>query len=139
MSVLEVKRTSRLGAQLVRIGADLLHFHSTPSAFESSIGGADLIGTNVAKQASAISAAPDPASAAPRPAPAEPSTCHIPLYHAAAVHRRVGRPTNAAHSRMTTARELTGALRRIVRVSPRAILGPDHCRRVRVFDLDPVR
>jgi hypothetical protein len=42
----------RLGAQVVRINADLLHFQSAPSASESSIGGADLIGAKVAAQAS---------------------------------------------------------------------------------------
>jgi hypothetical protein len=31
------------GAQVVRTNADLLHFHSTPSALDSSIGGVDLI------------------------------------------------------------------------------------------------
>jgi hypothetical protein len=36
----------------VRINADLLHFHSTPSALESSIGGFELIGVKVAAQAS---------------------------------------------------------------------------------------
>jgi hypothetical protein len=45
-----------LGAQLVRINADLLHFHSTPSTSESSIGGVDLIGAKVAAQASAKNA-----------------------------------------------------------------------------------
>jgi hypothetical protein len=49
----EVKRTSRLGVQVVRINADLLHFHSIPSALESSIGGVDLIGSKVAENASA--------------------------------------------------------------------------------------
>ena len=44
--------TSRLGAQVVRINADLLHFQSAPSASESSIGGVDLIGAKVAAQAS---------------------------------------------------------------------------------------
>jgi len=38
--------------QLVRINADLLHFHSSPSALESSTGGVDLIGAKVAAQAS---------------------------------------------------------------------------------------
>jgi hypothetical protein len=52
-----VKRTSRLGAQVVRISADLLHFHSTPSASESSTGGVDLIGAKVDAQASAKNAA----------------------------------------------------------------------------------
>ena len=47
---------SRLGAQLVKINADLLHFHSTPSALDSSIGGVDLIGAKVATQASAKNA-----------------------------------------------------------------------------------
>jgi hypothetical protein len=42
--------------QVVRITADLLHFHSTPSALESSIGGVDLIGSKVAAQASATNA-----------------------------------------------------------------------------------
>jgi hypothetical protein len=49
---IEVRRTSRLGAQVVRIKADLLHFQSAPSASESSIGGVDLIGAKVAAQAS---------------------------------------------------------------------------------------
>lgn len=51
MSVHRVKRTSRLGVQVVRINADLLHFHSTPSALESSIGGVVLIGSKVAASA----------------------------------------------------------------------------------------
>ena len=42
----------RLGAQVVRINADLLHFQSAPSASESRIGGVDLIGAKVAAQAS---------------------------------------------------------------------------------------
>jgi len=42
-----------LGTQVVRINADLLHFHSTPSAAESSIGGFDLIGSKVAATATA--------------------------------------------------------------------------------------
>jgi hypothetical protein len=42
----------RLGAQVVRITADLLHFQPAPSASESSIGGVDLIGAKVAAQAS---------------------------------------------------------------------------------------
>ena len=42
--------------QVVRITADLLHFHSTPSASESSIGGVDLIGSKVAAQASVSNA-----------------------------------------------------------------------------------
>jgi hypothetical protein len=46
-----------LGAQVVRISADLLHFHSTPSASESSTGGVDLIGAKVDAQASAKNAA----------------------------------------------------------------------------------
>ena len=41
-----------MGAQVVRINADLLHFQSAPSASESSIGGVDLIGAKVAAQAS---------------------------------------------------------------------------------------
>jgi len=45
-----------LGTQVVRINADLLHFHSTPAALESSIGGVDLIGSKVAAQASAKNA-----------------------------------------------------------------------------------
>jgi hypothetical protein len=52
----DVNRTSRLGAQVVRINADLLHFQSAPSASESSIGGVDLIGAKVAAQASARNA-----------------------------------------------------------------------------------
>ena len=46
-----------MGAQVVRINADLLHFHSTPLASESSIGGVDLIGAKVDAQASAKNAA----------------------------------------------------------------------------------
>ena len=49
----EVKRISRLGAQVVRISTDLLHFHSTPSALESTIGGVELFGSKAAAQASA--------------------------------------------------------------------------------------
>jgi hypothetical protein len=41
-----------LGAQVVRIIADLLHFQPAPSALESSIGGVDLIGAKVAAQPS---------------------------------------------------------------------------------------
>jgi hypothetical protein len=37
---------------VVRINAELLHFHSTPPASESSTGGIDLIGTKSAAQAS---------------------------------------------------------------------------------------
>ena len=48
----DVRRTSRLGAQVVRTNADLLHFQPAPSASESSIGGVDLIGAKVAAQAS---------------------------------------------------------------------------------------
>jgi hypothetical protein len=40
-----------LGAQVVKIIADVLHFHSTPSASESGIGGLDPIGAKVAAQA----------------------------------------------------------------------------------------
>lgn len=47
------KRTSRWGTQVVRINADLLHFHSAPSAVESSIEGVDWIGSKVAMHASA--------------------------------------------------------------------------------------
>jgi hypothetical protein len=47
------KRSSRLGTQVVRINADLLHFHSTPYASESCIGGFDLIGSKVAATATA--------------------------------------------------------------------------------------
>jgi hypothetical protein len=54
--LIDVKRTSRLGAQVVRINADLLHFQSVPSASESSIGVVDLIGAKVAAQASARNA-----------------------------------------------------------------------------------
>ena len=49
---MEVKRTSLLGAQVVKINADLLHFQCAPSASESSIGVVDLIGVKVAAQAS---------------------------------------------------------------------------------------
>ncbi len=45
-----------MGTQVVRTNAHLLHFHSTPSASESRIGGADLIGSKVAAHASAKSA-----------------------------------------------------------------------------------
>jgi hypothetical protein len=41
----------RLGAQVVTINAELLHFHSTPPASESSVGGIDLIGAKSAAQA----------------------------------------------------------------------------------------
>ena len=41
-----------LGAQVVRINADLLHFQPDPSASESSVGGVDLIGTKAAAEAS---------------------------------------------------------------------------------------
>jgi hypothetical protein len=47
---------TRLDTQVVRINADLLHFHSTPSASESSIGGVDLIGSNAAAPANATNA-----------------------------------------------------------------------------------
>jgi hypothetical protein len=43
--------------QVVRTNADLLHFHSAPSALESRIGGVDLIGAKVAAQASVRNAA----------------------------------------------------------------------------------
>jgi len=39
-----------LGAQVVRTNTDLLHFHSTPSALESSTGGVDPIGIKIAVQ-----------------------------------------------------------------------------------------
>jgi hypothetical protein len=42
-----------LGVQVVRINADLLHFHSTSFASDSSIGGVDRIGAKEAAQASA--------------------------------------------------------------------------------------
>ena len=45
-----------MGAQVVRINADVLHFQSTPSALESSTGGVDAIGTKIAVQASAKNA-----------------------------------------------------------------------------------
>ena len=48
----EERRISRLGAQVVKINADLLHFHSIPSALESRIGGADLVGSRIAALAS---------------------------------------------------------------------------------------
>lgn len=48
-------RTSRIGAQVVRINAELLHFHSTPPAPESSAGGVDPIGAKSAAQASVSS------------------------------------------------------------------------------------
>ena len=41
---------------MVRINTDLLHFHSIPSALESSMGGVDLIGAKVAKQANVSNA-----------------------------------------------------------------------------------
>ena len=40
-----------MGVQVVKINADLLHFHSIPSALESSIGGVDLVGRTVAAHA----------------------------------------------------------------------------------------
>src|ERR1700694_5732387 len=49
---IELKRTSRSGAQVVRINADLLHFQFAPAASESSTGGVDLIGAKVAAEAS---------------------------------------------------------------------------------------
>jgi hypothetical protein len=49
--LIALKRTG-LGAQVVTINAELLHFHSTPPASESSIGGIDLIGAKSAAQAS---------------------------------------------------------------------------------------
>jgi hypothetical protein len=49
--LIELKRTW-LGAQVVTINAELLHFHSTPPVSESSIGGIDLIGAKSAAQAS---------------------------------------------------------------------------------------
>ena len=49
---IKLMRTMRLGAQVVKINADLLHFQPAPSASESSIGGVDLIGAKVAAQAS---------------------------------------------------------------------------------------
>ena len=49
---IDIRRTSRLGAQVVTINADLMHLQPAPPASESSIGGADLIGANVAAQAS---------------------------------------------------------------------------------------
>jgi hypothetical protein len=51
MSVHRVRRTSRLGTQVVRINADLVHFQFAPSDPESSIGGVDPIGAKVAAQA----------------------------------------------------------------------------------------
>jgi hypothetical protein len=47
----------RVGAQVVMIKADLLHFHPVPSALESSIGGVVLIGSKAAPHASAKNAA----------------------------------------------------------------------------------
>jgi hypothetical protein len=38
------------------INADLLHFHSIPSAWESSVGGADLIGSKIAVHVSETNA-----------------------------------------------------------------------------------
>jgi hypothetical protein len=46
-----------LGAQVVTINAELLHFHSAPPASESSIGGIDLIGAKSAAQATVRNAA----------------------------------------------------------------------------------
>jgi hypothetical protein len=48
----EESRISRLGAQVVKINADLLHFHSIPSASESRIGGVELVGSRIAAHAS---------------------------------------------------------------------------------------
>jgi hypothetical protein len=45
------KRT-RSGTQVVRINAELLHFHSTVLAYESSMGGVDLMGAKSAAHAS---------------------------------------------------------------------------------------
>ena len=42
-----------MGAQVVRINADVLHFQSTPSALKSSTGGVESIGIKIAVQASA--------------------------------------------------------------------------------------
>ena len=50
ISVHRLNRTS-LGAQVVKINADLLQFQWPPSASESSIGVVDLIGVKVATQA----------------------------------------------------------------------------------------
>ena len=47
----------RLGAQVVMIKADLLHFHAVPSALESSIGGVVLIGSKAAPHTRAKNAA----------------------------------------------------------------------------------
>jgi hypothetical protein len=50
--LIELKRTSRFAVQVVKINAELLHFHSIPLAPESTIGGIDLIGAKSATQAS---------------------------------------------------------------------------------------
>jgi hypothetical protein len=49
---IEVKRASPLGAQVVKINADLLHFQGAPPASESSIGVVDLTGVKGAAHAS---------------------------------------------------------------------------------------
>ena len=47
----EARRTLWLGVQVVKTSAELLHFHSTPPALESSVGGVELIGAKSAAQA----------------------------------------------------------------------------------------
>jgi len=49
---IEVKPPSWLRTQVFRINAELLHFHFSPPASESGIGGVDLIGAKSAAQAS---------------------------------------------------------------------------------------
>lgn len=52
MSVYRGKADIAVGAQVVMINADLLHFQFAPSASESRIGGVDRVGAKVAAQAS---------------------------------------------------------------------------------------
>ena len=48
----KLRRTLRLGTQVVRTSADLVHFQPAPSEPESSSGGVDLMGAKVPAQAS---------------------------------------------------------------------------------------
>lgn len=45
-----------MGVQVVKIRADLVHFHSIPSALESIMGGVDLAGNRIAADAKAAMA-----------------------------------------------------------------------------------
>jgi hypothetical protein len=53
----DARLMARLGAQVVMINADLLHFQAVPSALESSIGGVVLIGSKAAPHTSTKNAA----------------------------------------------------------------------------------